>query len=187
MGLFDRIRHTLRGGEATAAPASSTPTNLADLAVGWMVDYDLRTWQVTDHEHYTFNDGATADEWELSSGHDRLYLERSDDDGEVEWSISRPLPIERLEGVRDHILQHDDPPDAIEYGGRTFRMEWSVGGSVRPVAGGEERRLIEWELLDADEEHFLAIQQWGDTEFTASEGEVVQPFLFTHLLAGSPS
>lgn len=176
----------------TGKPGDAFTTDLGALRIGWMVDYDIRTWRVTDHEIYRFNDGATADSWELTNGPERLYLERSLDDGEVEWSLSKVLPIENLDGVRDHILAHDDPPESVEHEGRAYRLDWSVGGSVRsidPTSGrpGDERRLVEWELVDGTEERFLAIQQWSETEFTASQGEVVKPFLFTHILPGAPS
>ena len=68
--------------------------SLADLKKGYLVDYDLKTWQVTSHNTYDF-DGERAEEWELFSGDDRCYLQGEKDD-EYAWSISRKIAFSAL-------------------------------------------------------------------------------------------
>ena len=62
---------------------------LSNLKVGYLVDYDLKTWQVKSQNSYTFDDTKTQ-EWELDAGDDSFFLEREEDDG-VEWNISRKI------------------------------------------------------------------------------------------------
>ena len=42
---------------------------LAHLKVGYLLDYDLKTWEVKSHNRYDF-DGTRSDEWELDAGDD---------------------------------------------------------------------------------------------------------------------
>ena len=183
MGFFDRFRR--------AEPEQQTPSfdPLADLVleklrVGYLVDYDLKTWKVTDHNRYRFNDGRRAEEWELTEGREKIYLEWATGDGEF-WSLSRPLPIGALGTARSHLLEHEDPPEQIQHDGKTYFLDGSVGGEMTSHAG-TSHELITWEMVDETEEFFLSIQQWGDTEITAAIGHSVEDYQFSNILPGEP-
>lgn len=183
MALFDRLFNKTKPPEPLALDPLKDLV-LAKLRVGYLVDYDLRTWQVTDHQLYRFNDGRRAEEWELIEGRDKLYLELSTGDGEV-YSLSRSIPLGAIgDGkVRQHILDHEDPPDRVDHDGTTFYLDGSVGGHMSAfAAGGPNRQLIAWEYLDESEERFLSIVQWGESEFTAVRGELVEDYQFSNIL-----
>ncbi|MEZ4761905.1 MAG: DUF4178 domain-containing protein [Calditrichia bacterium] len=59
-----------------------------------MLNIDLKTWQVTAYNKYDFGDGLWSEEWELTSGREKIWLEKHEDD-EVEWTVSKKLPIRR--------------------------------------------------------------------------------------------
>ncbi len=93
---------------------------LSKLRVGYYVDFDMKTWEVTGQSRYDFGEGYVTDEWELTTGREKWYLEREEDD-EVEWSFSKKLPIGAIEGdVRQHIIDHEDPPNKIVCKGKTY-------------------------------------------------------------------
>ena len=160
---------------------------LSNLKVGYLLDYDLKTWEVKSHNRYDF-DGTRSDEWELDSGDDGCYLGREVDD-EVEWSISRKINISDLGqkdgkflAVPDHIRQHEDPPEEMEYQGIRYRLEESGAGHYYPddrVAGDE---MIYWDYSDADEDNILTIEQWGENEFDAAVGKWVKEYEFSNIL-----
>ena len=154
---------------------------LSNLKVGYLVDYDLKTWQVKSQSGYTFDDTKTQ-EWELDAGDDSFFLEREEDDG-VEWNISRKIDFPTLgQSVREHIRQHDDPPEEIEYQGIHFRLVESGAGYYHPngrVAGDE---MIYWDYSDASEDNTLTIEQWGEDEFEAAVGKYVNEYEFSHIL-----
>ena len=137
--------------------------SLADLKKGYLVDYDLKTWQVASHNTYDF-DGDRAEEWELFSGDDRCYLgvERDDED---EWSISRKIAFSALgTEIKDHLIKHDDPPGTIVYDGTRYTLEESGAGHFFAdgrVAGDE---MIYWDYTDETGEKLLTLEQWGETE-----------------------
>jgi hypothetical protein len=57
---------------------------LSKLRVGYFLDYDLKTWEVTGYNKYDFGEGYITKEWELSSGREKWYLERAEND-EIEY------------------------------------------------------------------------------------------------------
>ena len=44
------------------------------------------------------------------------------------------------------------------------------------------RELITWEYLDDSERKTLTIEQWGEDDFEASVGEIVEEYQFTDIL-----
>lgn len=156
---------------------------LDKLRVGYLVDYDLQTWTVTAHHHYRFNDGRTAEEWELTAGREKRYLERSVGDA-IYWSLGTTVPFGALGDVREHIERHDDPPDQIVFDGTSYELQGSTGGYLRSEGGTEEQEMIMWELADEAETRFLSLMQWSETELSAAASETVEDYQFTHILPG---
>jgi hypothetical protein len=154
---------------------------LSALKVGYLLDYDLKTWEVKSYHTYNF-DGDLAEEWELDSGDDQCYLERTKDD-EVEWVITRKIPLSELgEGIGEHIRKHEDPPKEIVYQGTRFSLEESGAGYYYRGGKGTGEEMIYWDYTDSSEEKVLSIEQWGENEFDASVGLCVQEYQFTNIL-----
>lgn len=158
---------------------------LSKLRVGYYVDYDLKTWEVTDYNKYEFGEGYTTEEWELTAGREKWYLERSDND-EVEWTLSKKIPIGAIEGeIRQYIIEHDDPPEQVVCKGKKYYLDESGAGYL--YEGGEEpaKEFVYWDFIDEEDEHFLTIEQYGETEFEAAEGYYVEEYQFVNILPSS--
>lgn len=180
MGLRDRLF-----GKKTADEA---PDPLADLVleklkVGYLVDYDMQTWQVTSYCRYNFSGkDDSVEEWEITAAGEQRFLERADG----AWSLSRRMSIGDIGGdVRQHILDHEDPPERIVFEGTEFNLDASYSGQMLPEGTGPGRDVIRWEFLDGTETTFVGVEQWSETEFAAAAGFVVEDYQFTHILPGS--
>jgi hypothetical protein len=157
---------------------------LSKLRVGYYVDYDLKTWEVTDYNKYDFGEGYTTDEWELTAGREKWYLERSDND-EVEWTFSKKIPIGAIEGeIRQYIIEHDDPPEQVVCKGKKYYLDESGTGYLYEGGKGPAKEFVYWDFIDEEDEHFLTIEQHGETEFEAAEGYYVEEYQFTSILPG---
>ncbi|MFQ5585121.1 MAG: DUF4178 domain-containing protein [Calditrichia bacterium] len=42
-----------------------------------------------------------------------------------------------------------------------------------------------WDFIDEEDENFLTIEQWGETEFEAAMGYYVEEYQFTNILPGT--
>ena len=156
---------------------------LSKLRIGYYLDFDLKTWEVTAQCQYDYGDGYVTDEWELTTGREKWYLERAEDD-EVEWTFSKKLPIGAIEGdVRQHIIDNEDPPEQIVCKGKTYYLDESGTGKMRKKGAGV-KEFIYWDFIDEKDEHFLTIEQWGETEFEAADGYYVEEYQFTNILPG---
>ena len=157
---------------------------LSKLKKGYLVDFDMKTWMVSGYNLYDFGEDYEAEEWELIEGDEKWYLERSEDD-DVEWSLSKKIPIGAIEGeVRQHIINNDDPPDQVVYKGKKYYLDESGSGYMYENGEGEPSEFIYWDFIDEEDEHFLTIEQWGETEFEAAFGYYVEEYQFNNILPG---
>jgi hypothetical protein len=180
MGLMDRV---FGRKQADREPDPLADLVLEKLKVGYLVDYDLQTWQVTAYCRYAFSGkDRSVEEWELTAAGEQRYLELADGG----WSLARTISIGAIDGdIRRHILDHDDPPARIVYEGTEYNLDACYGGHMFPDGMGGGEQLIRWEFLDAAEKNFVGIEQRSETEFAAAAGIVVEEYEFTHLLPGA--
>ena len=157
---------------------------LGRMKVGFLVDYDLATWTVTAYNRYDFDEGDLVEEWQLTSGHKKRYLERWEEDG-VQWSLSKKIAIGSIDGdVRRQIIDHEDPPPRLTYRGDEYYLESSAAGKMMAGGSGAPEQLIKWEYADEEGEKLLTIEQWGETEIEASAGVPVPEYQFENILPG---
>ncbi len=182
MGLTDRLFGKKKKAE-DEGPDPLADLVLEKLKVGYLVDYDLQTWQVTGYSRYTFSGkDDSVEEWELTAAGEQRYLERADGG----WSLSRKISVGEIDGdIRRHILDHDDPPEHIVFKGTEYHLDASFAGRMFPDGKGTGEDVIRWEFLDEAETSFVGVEQWSETEFAAAAGSVVEDYQFEHILPGA--
>jgi hypothetical protein len=158
---------------------------LSKLKKGFMVDYDMKTYVVSACNKYEWEEGGTTDEWELKSGNEIWFLERDQEDGEVEWSMCQKLSISELEGdIAGEIERNEDPPEIVTYKGKQFAFEEDNVGEYFRNGSDEGLSFVAWDFEDEAEEEFLTIEQWGETKFDMQVGFKVEEYQFTNILPG---
>ena len=187
-----------RGSRDDEEPVSEY--TLTMMQPGFLVDHDLKTWQVAARKLYDY-DGFIATEWELHAGDDVRFLERSEDDGKVELTLTRSISIRRDfdEDVVGTILEEDDPPEVVHFESRSFVAVESSTGVQRAVVGeakggdpaaeddlsaASDRDFVSWSY-ETEDNRVLFVLRWGERDFSAYEGEHVEEYQFTDILPGT--
>lgn len=184
MGFFDRFKRKTADEEPGLDPLHDlVPENLQP---GWLVDHGMTTWTVKARNRYDF-DGDRVEEWQLEHGRRRRFLEHEDDDGPV-WTLAKKIPVGTIdEDVVGHVGEHEDPPRRITFEGETYYLDGAYAGYFYAGGEGEGRPLIKWEYVDDEESRFVTLEQWGETDFEASAGRVIEPYELTNILPGEES
>jgi hypothetical protein len=156
---------------------------LPKLLPGFLVDFDMRTFQVAARNRYHWEDGGDSDEWELQEGDETWFLERSEDDGYVEWTFSQKLSISELEGdIPEYIAKQEDPPEKVTFQGKTYHLEEDDIGEYFRGDAKEGLKFIVWDYESEDGEELLSIEQWGEIKFDLTIGYTVEEYQFTNIL-----
>jgi len=98
-----------------------TSGSLDQLREGFMLDYEMRTWEVKEHKTYE-QEGWPADEWRLTCGGDVLFLEHEYVQGDL-FRLLRPADITDVTVEGEPFLaavREEDPPNTVTYQGEEY-------------------------------------------------------------------
>lgn len=179
MGLFDFLKK-----KEEEPKYDITNLSILDLDQGFILDYDMKSWQVKEVGEYDWGSNNFSREYKLDSGDDVVYLS-VENDGELELSISRNIKMHKLgENIIDETIKNEKPPSKIVYHDKTYYLDEDCAGFYNDVTkGGDDwEELINWEYYDDDEENILSITQWGEREFDASVGKIIKEFEISNII-----
>lgn len=196
-------------GKKDKAEEAFDPTRdavLDRMRPGFMVDYDMKTWQVTDRDEYDMGDGYRMIEWALKSGSDVKYLNLENYD-EVCWTLTQKVPIGMLGAdIKKCVMENGDPPREVELKGVKYYLDASGNGEYykggKGAGGGGGARyddddeyggegdggsepFIYWEYEDEGGKTCVTIEQWSDTDFECYSGVYVEEYQFSNILPGT--
>ncbi len=161
------------------------PTNIkvTDLSVGFLFEYDLRQWEVLNESTYDWGDNFFSKEYKITDGRETYSLYVEEDD-ELEIILYTKVKIGQIDGdIEDEILDNEKPPKKVVYNGQTYTRERESPGYFNPTLTSKEWiEFISWQYYDSEAMNALSIEQWGDTEFEASAGKILQPYEISNIL-----
>ncbi len=152
------------------------PTNIGvmDIRKGWVFEYDLKTWEVTEEYEYDWGNNYFTYEFKCVSSKDTVYLGVEKDD-EISCYIMRKINFGKLdEEVEQSIVNKGTAPRLVTLDGTAFFKESERPGYFRSIDSENWDEFIVWEYLDETGKLALSIEQWGDTAFESAVG-IVEP------------
>ncbi len=170
-------------GQDDAESDTLVDFELGAMKVGYLVDYDMKTWEVTGYNTYDYS-GILTKEWVLETSDKVVYLERASDD-EITWTLTVSISISQIsEDVVEHTRRHEDPPKTLTHNGRSHRLMESGAGRFHENAESPGKDFISWTYCDDSGNNVLFVTQYGERDFKSVVGEYVQEYQFTNILPG---
>ena len=160
------------------------PTNIGvmDIRKGFIFDFNGQSWEVEEEFEYDWGNNDFTYEFKVVSANETYFLYLEEDD-EIECIFSQKIPFAKLDGsVESKILKKGRPPKTISYNGTEFYRDEESPGYFRKIGTESWSELISWTYYDEEEETVLTIEQWGERDFEASMGVVVNPNSITNIL-----
>ena len=181
MGLFDRFKKK--------EEPHYDPNNLRiqDFRVGFMFDYDLKTWMIKEEYEYDWGDNYFTREYKLESADDTAYL-HIDHNDEGFMTLSRKLKVRALgEDIPEEIIENNCPPKKISYKETDYFLDKESPGyfSDDPEDDDSWTEFISCDYYDAEGKLVACVEQWGARDFEASYGKVVEDYEITNILPGT--
>ncbi len=157
---------------------------LSKLKPGFFTDYDMKTWEVSAKNYYDYGNNNIVYEWQLKSFDETIYLEKETDD-EDRWTISRKLPLSKIDNIIiEQLAQDSDPPEKITVNNKTYYFDEQSAGHFYKNCSGTGQEFIAWCFLDVSENISVTIEQWDENSFESSENFPVKEYQFTNILPG---
>ena len=163
-----------------------TNLKITDLHVGFLFDYDLKSWVIREKYEYDWGNNNFSHEFKVDSGDDMAFLS-VEDDGELNLALFRSIKVRKIdEDVVEEIVKKEKAPRQIHYEGETFYLDADSAGYFRDCGKETEdwEEVIAYEYLNDEEDKILSITQWDDETFEASLGKVLESHEISNLLPG---
>ncbi len=152
------------------------PTNIGvmDIRKGWVFEYDFKTWEVTEEYEYDWGNNHFTYEFKCVSSDDTVFLGLDEAGDEIDCYIMRTLKFSRLpEDVEKSIVNDGAAPRVVTVEGITFYRDSDRAGYSRNIDDEDWDEFIVWDYVDDTGKHALSIEQWGEHEFNAAIGIIV--------------
>ncbi|MEM9857706.1 MAG: DUF4178 domain-containing protein [Bacteroidota bacterium] len=182
MGLFDFLKKKEKEPEYDV-----TNLKVSDLDHGFILEYDLKTWEVKEVYEYDWGNNNFSQEFMLDSGDEVIYL-GVEDKGELHLSAMKNIKIRKLgDDIIDKTIKKKRPPKNLEYDGVSYHLHTDNAGYFNDKTKGTDdwEELISWEYYDDEETNILSITQWGERDFEAAVGKVVKEYQISNIIPGT--
>lgn len=155
---------------------------VTDLALGYIFEYDLQTWEVVEEFEYDWGNSEYTKEFKISSGRDERFLSVDVDDS-VEIAVWQKIETTAIDlGLNDYIIKNDEPPRSVSVAGVTYNRTEESLGYWRNTRSSNWSKFINWDYVAQDQTKVLSIERWGEEEFEAATGTKVKEYEISNIL-----
>ena len=161
-----------------------TNLSLKDLNVGFIFDYDMKSWVVNEVYKYDWGNNNFTSEYKVDSGDEVAFLHIADE-GELEISLSKSIRISKIdEAITDEIEKNEKPPRKIHYSEELYYLEEDAAGYFRDLSKETEdwEELVTWEYMNDEATKVLSITQWDIRNIEASAGLILKEYQFSNII-----
>ncbi len=165
--FFNKDKKTAKKAELHYDP---TNIKVSDVRPGFLLDYNFKTWEVTDEFEYDWGDEYFTYEYKLVAGTDTVYMHLEQAD-QLYCAFTIKVPFVKLgEGVLESLRKTEQPPAKMSYEGIEFFRDKESVGFFRSTADEDSVELTMWEYYDESGAQTLLIFQWDVDDFEAAIG-----------------
>ncbi len=177
--------------DANKKPLDYDPLNIKvkDLRKGFVFDFDFKSWEVLEEYEYDWGDYSFSKGLKIQADGAVKYLTLTSTPQGLEIVCTSSLMLSQVgPNLAHHIMTRNKPPETITFGGVVYYRERESPGFFRNVATTPREESVEfmsWDYYDESGKLLMSIEQWGDEEFEASVGQIVQEYDFSSILPGN--
>jgi len=161
----------------------ATNIRVTDLNKNFLFDYDLSTWIVKSVYEYDWGDNCFTKEFKIENENETSFLHIEEDD-ELIITISKKVRLTTIgEDLPNYIVDKNTPPSNISFNGINYILEEECPGYFNDQDHPKEQwtELISWDYIDKSGKNVLNIEQWGEKEFDASHGQIIEEFEISNI------
>lgn len=155
---------------------------LKDIKKGFILDYFMQSWEVTEHYEYNWGNNFTSNEFTLDNGKEKIFLHIEDDD-ELKCMISRETSLPSLNpALKSNLKSTGKPIPEIAFKDTNYVLEKEFSAQFKKYNAMGWSSFSGWEFYDASEEKFISINDYGNNEYEAYYGHIVKEYEFSNFL-----
>ena len=185
--LDDRNRFAPRSRRSESffnEPEEFDPMNITlnHIKKGYMVDYEMKTWETVAIGVYDWQDEIGEKVLKLSDGVSSIFVWLRTGT-EVDILSGKQVNIHAVDSGLEAEMHHNGKPfNMLTYNEITYYLENERRGNFAEESGKNRQQIASWDYLDGPRKHYLRIEQFGREQFKVFTGKVNSSFEFTEIL-----
>jgi hypothetical protein len=168
-------------------PYDPSNPSIESLQKGFMVDYDLKTWDIVHQNQFDWDNGAVDRLFKAVAGTDTRWIYMRHESGVANIYVTTPISVFAIdENLEKQILETGKPSNILKFKDVIYYRENTKDGywfDISNQSGGTQSVL--WEYFDSERNFILRIEQIGKNQILASIGKVASTYQFTDILPKS--
>ncbi len=159
--------------------------SIINIKAGFLVDFDLTTWETVQEWQYDWDNGNSGKEFRLVNEKETLHLYMRNEGTQLHTILGRKVNIFSIDrDLEEEIQTNSRPPSVINYEEIDyFRENTKVGWRHELTAKTSANKITAWEYFDETLTFFMRIEQIEGQSYKATVGEVISPFEFSNVLS----
>lgn len=156
---------------------------LHDLDMGFIVDYEMRSWEVKEVAHYDWGNGFKGKEFKIFDGKEYLYLYV--DPSLEELSVSYQVNVNDGDVLasKKSIINTDEPLHVLQYDNKNWIIDDESLAEYKIEGESDWMDLLCWTYVDQGSgDEFVALNRWGEKKVEAYRGKFIKPFEISNIL-----
>lgn len=162
-------------------PVALTVENLAK---GFMVDYNFKTWDVISEIQFDWQSGDSDRCFKLASDTKTMIVNLRKDSGHLDAVHFEPVSLFAIDPkLEAEIKMRNKPGNVIYYKDDTYYRETSKNGLffVLNIASPAKKVAV-WEYFDESRNQLIRIENYGKEGIKSFIGKIVSPLDFSEIL-----
>ncbi len=158
--------------------------SIINIKAGFLVDFDLTTWETVQEWQYDWDNGNSGKEFRLVNESETLHLYMRNEGTQLHTILGRKVNIHSIDReLEDEIQTNLRPPSVLNYQEIDyFRENTKIGWKHELTAKTNANKLTTWEYFDETMTFFMRIEQSQNQSYKVTVGEVISPFEFSNVL-----
>ena len=158
--------------------------SIVNIKAGYLVDFDLTTWETVQEWQYDWDNGNSGKEFRLVNEKETLHLYMRNEGTQLHTILGRKVNIFSIDReLEDEIQTNSRPPSVLNYQEIDyFRENTKTGWRHELSSKTSANKLTIWEYFDETMTFFMRIEQIENQTYKATVGEVISPFEFSNVL-----
>lgn len=161
-----------------------TTIGVNDLQIGFLIDYNLKTYQTIEHYQLNSNSDIKEEKIILLSGINELIIFKFFDQSNLKIRVVEKINVYSVnEKLDTEILLKQKPSSILTFMNKKFYRDTSIIGNIYSY---RDKKVInkysKWDYYDDERKEYLCIEQIGTKTFSAYYGKLVHETAFSDIL-----
>lgn len=176
--VFNRLMKMFKSNKG----GSTVDFTVKDIKKGFIVEYDLKSWEAIEEYEYDWGGNYKGKEWTLFDGKNELYLYYASFPSEEISVSTRMNMLKELPDLRSDVFDKDEPRTSFAYGGKQWSIVDESPGLMINSDTKEEQEIVSWTFDDQNESEFITVVRNGEKSVDAYKGKYIKNYEVSNIL-----